>query len=193
MTDREQQMETTDIKQELSNLDRDISKAKLGAIAIMVLVMSTYFLWFAFKVNASVSYSSTDWGTLGDFFGGLLNPVIGLFALYWLTKSVRLQKEELFETRSELAKQVEMAALTALIHSIMAEVEILRNNSAFLCDQLAKHTSGHIWNLDGAELTINQAHEKIAEINHRMSGRLEERLHYEDAIKKVLNMQKNRH
>jgi len=183
-------METTDIKQELSNLDRDISKAKLGAIAIMFLVMSTYCLWFTFKVKASVSYSSTDWGTFGDFFGGLLNPVIGLFALYWLTKSVRLQKEELFETRSELAKQVEMAALTALINSIMAEVEILRNNSAFLCDQLAKHSSGYIWNTDGAELTITNAKEKIAEINNRISIRLVERLDYENNIKAKLNHKK---
>lgn len=182
--------EKNKITQELIKLDRDIRIALWVAIVIIIVVPGSYCLWFVLQAKLPISIQPGDWGTFGDYFGGLLNPVMGLFALYWLTKSVRLQKEELFETRSELAKQVEMAALTALTNSIMAEVDILRNNSAFLCDQLSERSSGYIWNTDGAELSITDAKIKVAEINNRISVRLVERLDYENNIKAMLNHKK---
>lgn len=177
--------------QELIKLDRDIRIALWVAIVIIIVVPGSYCLWFVLKVKLPISIQPGDWGTFGDYFGGLLNPVMGLFALYWLTKSVRIQKVELFETRSELAKQVEMAALTALTSSIMAEVEILRNNSAFLCDQLARQNSGNVRNIDGAELSMTDGRSKVEEINNRISVRLVERLDYENDIKAMLNHKKS--
>lgn len=63
-------------------------------------------------------------GQLGDFVGGVLNPVIALLAFTWLRRGVRLQQDELAETKTALQKsagsqalQVEVAALTALIES----------------------------------------------------------------------------
>lgn len=42
------------------------------------------------------------WGQLGDYIGGLLNPLVAGFALLALVASVRLQKAELSATREEL-------------------------------------------------------------------------------------------
>jgi hypothetical protein len=42
------------------------------------------------------------WGQLGDYIGGLLNPLVAGFALMALVVSIRLQKAELAETRKEL-------------------------------------------------------------------------------------------
>lgn len=42
------------------------------------------------------------WGQLGDYIGGLLNPLVAGFALMALVVSVRLQKAELAATRKEL-------------------------------------------------------------------------------------------
>lgn len=188
--------ETNNIKLELSKLDRDISQAKWGAIAVMVLVIATYCLWFVFKVEAPISLKSTDWGTFGDYFGGLLNPVIGLFALYWLTKSVRLQREELFETRATLVdsaksqqNQVKLAALTALTNSIMAETEILHTQSIFLLDQLKNKQPpfpGIFWNIKGDDLTYSEVRAQIISINEKISNRLNERIQYENDIKTIL-------
>jgi hypothetical protein len=42
------------------------------------------------------------WGQFGDFFGGVLNPLISFGAFYWLATSILLQKAELSETRDAL-------------------------------------------------------------------------------------------
>lgn len=43
-------------------------------------------------------------GTLGDFFGGILNPVIAAAALLALLHTIRIQQEELRLTRAEMKK-----------------------------------------------------------------------------------------
>jgi hypothetical protein len=78
---------TTD---DLKKLDKDISRVLLVAVVIIITVPAIYCLWFWLKVKLPISIQPGDWGTFGDYVGGLLNPVMGLFALYWLTKSVRL-------------------------------------------------------------------------------------------------------
>ncbi|MEG8241300.1 hypothetical protein MKR66_16250 [Acinetobacter baumannii] len=55
--------------------------------------------------EVKITEAAQHWGTVGDFFGGILNPIFALFAFYWLTYSVRLQIKELAETRNELKKQ----------------------------------------------------------------------------------------
>ena len=44
------------------------------------------------------SKSPSDWGTIGDYFGGLINPLTSLIALYFLIKAYLSQKEELSAT-----------------------------------------------------------------------------------------------
>ncbi|EGR4675497.1 hypothetical protein C4G56_RS23480 [Vibrio parahaemolyticus] len=43
-----------------------------------------------------------DWGTIGDYLGGILNPIISLLALVYLVKAYRSQKQELAETKNVL-------------------------------------------------------------------------------------------
>lgn len=72
------------------------------AISLLLIVPISYFAWFKLN-NAQLSTDSTKWGTFGDFFGGILNPVIAFFAFYWLTVSIRIQKKELSETQKALS------------------------------------------------------------------------------------------
>lgn len=118
----------------LRKLDREIAVARTCTIGGLLLLPSIYFGWFAFN-GSIVSTDSGDWGTLGDFVGGLLNPGIAALALYWLTRSVRLQTEELRETREALQEsasaqelQVRLAAITALIqrHNFRIEADSKR-------------------------------------------------------------------
>ncbi|NRF17531.1 hypothetical protein [Vibrio coralliilyticus] len=53
------------------------------------------------------SKTPSDWGTIGDYFGGLLNPVVSALALYFLIKAYLTQKEELSETREVLKQTAE--------------------------------------------------------------------------------------
>jgi len=80
-------------KRELERLDRSIRYANRAVIAWMALWAIFYFAWFAFNRGAKPPVTAASWGVMGDFFGGFMNPVVAYFAFYWLTRSVRLQKE----------------------------------------------------------------------------------------------------
>lgn len=51
------------------------------------------------SIFADLPTATDKWGQLGDFFGGVLNPVIGLATIYLLVQSVTLQRRELAATR----------------------------------------------------------------------------------------------
>ena len=120
--------------------------------AVGTCVIIAYFWFFHSLPPAS---NPDKWGTFGDYFGGLMNPVVAFAAFYWLTQSVKLQKAELKETRDELRKaaeaqnalvanglvQVQLAALTALANSASEEMSIAASaRSAYMTGRSA--TSG---------------------------------------------------
>ncbi|EHU2953659.1 putative phage abortive infection protein [Acinetobacter baumannii] len=76
------------------------------AVSIFVVVFGLYFFKFG---DGTLAETKEDWGTFGDFVGGLLNPTIAALALYWLISSVKLQIEELKETNKALSETVETA------------------------------------------------------------------------------------
>ncbi|HDI2820668.1 TPA: putative phage abortive infection protein [Acinetobacter baumannii] len=76
------------------------------AVSIFLIVLGLYFYKFG---DMTLAETKADWGTFGDFVGGLLNPTIAALALYWLISSVKLQIEELKETNKALSETVETA------------------------------------------------------------------------------------
>lgn len=65
----------------------------LFIICILYLIQFHSFPW---------SQNPGDWGTIGDYFGGMLNPLVSALALFFLIKAYVTQKEELRETRRVL-------------------------------------------------------------------------------------------
>jgi len=188
-------------KNGIEKLDRDIDQSKVVVVFLMLFIPLSYGAWFWYLNNYSVSRSSGDWGTFGDFVGGLLNPAVAYFAFYWLIKSVRIQKEELLETRLALEdtaksqqQQVQISAMNTLTNSIMAEVEIHRNQLQFITDQFMKTfddpiTGVRVMDVTGQVLDRQQTEELIAEINARITKRLKERLEYEKIIGGLIHRQ----
>lgn len=78
------------------------------------------------------------WGTFGDYFGGIMNPIVAFAAFYWLTQSVKLQKKELAETKAALVESaaaqnqlvengrlaMRLSALTALVNATNDEIAV---------------------------------------------------------------------
>ncbi len=73
---------------------------------LMVFALGLYFVWFS---SAKVSHDSGDWGTLGDYFGGLMNPVISFATLLIAYAVWQLQREELKATKKALKDQANTA------------------------------------------------------------------------------------
>lgn len=111
--------ENTD--KDLEKIDQDINSHRELVIFLIVVVILAYL---AIATNQySISESLEKWGTFGDFFGGILNPIFGLFAFYWLTYSVRLQIKELKETREELKKAAKAQEESANHQKSIADLE----------------------------------------------------------------------
>lgn len=85
------------------------------ALAVVIVALAFYVIPRAeFPFTSDPNY----WGTFGDFFGGTLNPLFGVFTLFGLVITVRLQMEtlkvqrkELKTSNEELAKSTEALAI----------------------------------------------------------------------------------
>lgn len=67
-----------------------MKKILWSAPIIALAVLAAYILKFH---NIPVSDDSSKWGTLGDYFGGLLNPILSFISLVYLTRTIELQQE----------------------------------------------------------------------------------------------------
>lgn len=78
-------------------------------IFIVVLLLACIAIYFSSKFyrdqfGTFLSNDKETWGQFGDYFGGLLNPVLSFFALVALLYTIIIQSTELKETRRELKK-----------------------------------------------------------------------------------------
>lgn len=128
-----------------------------GKTLWILLVPAFIVLFFTLLVPIYLSFQPGRWqighdinGSIGDFFGGIMNPIIAFMALVWLVKGVRLQQRELAETKAALqasekhqAAQVRIAAISALIASINDEHARLRTYQQTLKPELDKQIKEH--------------------------------------------------
>lgn len=56
--------------------------------------------------NWPINPDPMEWGVIGDFFGGMLNPILAFASFIALLYTIRIQSEELRLTRDELSKSV---------------------------------------------------------------------------------------
>lgn len=104
---------------DLEKIDQDIN---FHRIIIFLIIIAVVFFYLIMK-DIDVKDAAQHWGPVGDFFGGILNPIFALFAFYWLTYSVRLQIKELAETRNELKKAAAAQVESARHQQSIAELE----------------------------------------------------------------------
>lgn len=78
------------------------------AISIILIVLFSYICNFS---SLGLSTNQAEWAQFGDYFGGVLNPILAFLAFLALLKTISLQskaidisKEELSATRQELEK-----------------------------------------------------------------------------------------
>lgn len=107
--------------QDLLKIDSDISRHRKFAIFIILGLSVTYII--IFFTGTKLTEALQTWGTFGDFIGGILNPIFAFFAFYWLTYSVRLQINELKETRDELCKAATAQEESARHQKSIAQLE----------------------------------------------------------------------
>jgi hypothetical protein len=86
------------------------SNKNIGNLALIlgliffILVISSYILNFH---KNPISDSPDHWGVLGDFVGGIVNPLLGLVTIWLLTVSLRQNNAMLKQAQAELKLAIE--------------------------------------------------------------------------------------
>lgn len=77
------------------------------AIIVIILVFIIYILVF----QGGLSNEQGDWGQFGDYFGGVLNPILGFFTIILLIITLSISYQTLKVSKIELEKATEMLKL----------------------------------------------------------------------------------
>lgn len=178
-------------EQNAVDLGAQIDRWKFAVTALAAALVGAYFTYFALVVNLDAAVDPDKWGTFGDFFGGLMNPIVAFAAFFWLTQSVKLQKQELAETRRELkiaaeAQQemvrqgvlsVQLSALTALSQVVEAEYKNAREVMTSLqAKRDAAEKDGH----------LEEFHENILELQDPINAKIRSANIERDRLKKEM-------
>ena len=78
------------------------------------LILYTFFLIAIFTANFSVLDVSDDvgkWGSVGDYFGGLLNPILAFLSFMGVLWTLKMSRKVLFETRKVMNEQLKTQTL----------------------------------------------------------------------------------
>lgn len=87
-------------------------------------IVFTFISWFYFTTNQTISTQIGDWGAFGDYFGGIMNPLVACAALFLLAKSLKIQHQELSETRKALSEASQSQAEQAKIAAQQADISM---------------------------------------------------------------------
>lgn len=82
------------------------------AIALFVITIGVYVWNFREHI---ISSQGSDWGTFGDYAGGTLNPILGLFTLFVVIRAYLLQRKELAETKEALSSSAKSSIIKSKI------------------------------------------------------------------------------
>lgn len=73
-----------------------------AAALILLLTIGVYVYHFYGILNYGIASSTDAWGQFGDYFGGILNPLLSFIALICLIQSLSLQNQANSDLRAEL-------------------------------------------------------------------------------------------
>ncbi|HHR6046647.1 TPA: hypothetical protein ACS70H_003610 [Providencia alcalifaciens] len=85
----------------------------------LVIIVGSYIFNFN---NSSISNDPSDWGVLGDYFGGVLNPLISLVTLLFLIKTYLSQRKELYQSGEAADEQRQISQKTARIQLLSTQI-----------------------------------------------------------------------
>ncbi|EPG7578018.1 hypothetical protein M0K77_002422 [Providencia rettgeri] len=99
--------------QNTHNMNNDNKVIFVLAIFFFISIFSVITFYIMNFHNASISKTPSDWGVLGDYFGGVLNPLISIFTLAFLIKTYLTQRHEMQDNENYLSEQLQIANRTA--------------------------------------------------------------------------------
>lgn len=147
-------------------------------IVCMIIVIASYVINFK---NSQVSNNPADWGVLGDYFGGILNPLISLMALFFLMKTYLSHKDELHqsekaaeEQRKISQKTIRMQLLNTKISASYEMIAVYRGEMASVTLAMNAAGGGRSYTAMDGKVYFSDADQKV--YRSLMAGKVSKQL-----------------
>lgn len=112
-----------------------------GVVLLMLAVLVPVGLFIEKARWWWISPNPMEWGVIGDFFGGMLNPILAFASFMALLYTIRIQSEELKLTREEFKKSVEAQKRIANEAETRLGKQILLEDYRHIAEKLRRETS----------------------------------------------------
>jgi hypothetical protein len=148
--------------------ERPLDFVVLLASGLIAGVLINYFSNF----HSVISTDQAVWGQFGDYFGGVLNPLLSFFALLGLLVTLRAQQKEAKKVEDRHQQQTfdaRLFQLLSLSHEAVAAVKYIRSGSF---PQQREEYEGH----RGVAYALNRLQEEYLYLADRESDRMYQRL-----------------
>ncbi len=132
----------SDIADEVTRRSEEIrffTNIKYSLIALVVALGGIYIAFFSLRLP--VSSSPAEWGQMGDFFGGMLNPILAFASFIALLYTIRIQSEELRLTRREFEKSVKAQQRIAEESEKQLSQQVLLEDYRYISNKLRTHVA----------------------------------------------------
>ncbi|MGG5222075.1 hypothetical protein [Pseudomonas syringae pv. coryli] len=130
-----------------------MSKRYISIAAGLIAVVSLFYVGnFYFRLGYVVSDSPEAWGQLGDYAGGILNPLLSFISIVLLIKSLALQND----ANSDLRDEIRNTRKTERLRSFEAQLFHMIESQRSLFDSLRMEISLNGENVEkfGADAVI---------------------------------------
>lgn len=147
---------------------------------VSIVVVTGFYIW-NFSSHA-VSNSPADWGALGDYFGGVLNPLISIFTMFFLIKTYFTQRKELEGSEALNREQMRIQVLQAKIASSYELMAVYRHE----LDRAVNSWQNNLLfiSLEGDEISPGNNKEYRNKVVGRIKLELEKAKHYQEELDK---------
>lgn len=124
------------------------------------------FLLKSYLYKIPLSKENDDWGTFGDFFGGVMNPILGFINLFLLSTTLSLQIKSSREQSKNTQIQEISARIVAIGHllditsqqikDLSEQVHLLKQDELKNLELLQEHYSAYLSDLHKEYLCTRQ-------------------------------------
>jgi len=143
----------------------------ISAVILVLFVFLSYWIQFYVVLDYKISKDAADWGQLGDYVGGVLNPLLGFISIVLLIKSLVLQ----YEANSNLKIEIKNNEKTEKLRSFEVLFFNLISSQKNLFDSFRvnfKASGSAVSQLTGVKAVI-EIEKKIEEIRQAGGGNSE--------------------
>lgn len=104
----------------------------VAAIAAVAMVVAYYF-----SFHGAPPGGPSEWSECGDYFSGMLNPVIGIVTVILIVLTLRTTRREAADTRHQMEQQIEHLERQALLSDMHKRLDGALSEWNRLLDQQA--------------------------------------------------------